>query len=81
MEVVCFVGFAGVVLRGLYRSELTFAGLRINEAIRDGDVMCRLSFQPGWMMASESGMALEANSWGLSLCYSYWVASYIICCF
>jgi hypothetical protein len=50
-----------VVLRGLYRGELTLAGFRINEAIRDGDVMCRLLFQPGWMMASESGMTIETN--------------------
>jgi hypothetical protein len=60
-EVVCFVGVAAVVLRALYRGELTLAGLRINEAIRDGDSMCRLSFQPGWMMASESGMTIETN--------------------
>jgi hypothetical protein len=50
-----------VGLRGLYRGELTLAGFRINEAIRDGDSMCRLLFQPGWMMASESGMTIEAN--------------------
>jgi hypothetical protein len=36
-----------VVLRGLYRGELTLAGLRINEAIRDGDVMCRLLYSTG----------------------------------
>ena len=36
-----------MVLRGLYRGELTLAGLRINEAIRDGDVMCRLLYSTG----------------------------------